>query len=202
MGEERSRPRALVADDDACVVDLLATLLERAGFSVTRAADGELAVAAARTLRPRLAVVDVNLPLVCGWEVCRTLRAELGPAVAILVVSGERTEAHDRVAGLLLGADDYLAKPFSPDELVARARALVRRVSPSGASQAVLTPREREVLEHLAHGLDQRAIAALLVISPKTVGTHLERVLQKLGVHSRAQAVAAAYRDGLVAAPQ
>jgi DNA-binding NarL/FixJ family response regulator len=108
----------------------------------------------------------------------------------------------DRVAGLLLGADDYLGKPFVEDELLARMRALLRRSGsrrvPTDAPPSPLTRREVEILRMLAAGLAQRDIAQSLVISPNTVATHIQRILTKLGVHSRAQAVAEAYRLGLL----
>jgi DNA-binding NarL/FixJ family response regulator len=100
---------------------------------------------------------------------------------------------------LLLGADDYLAKPFAPDELLARVRRLVQRaLPPSLTIPSVLTKRELEVLGLLAEGLAQREIATRLTISEKTVGSHIERILSKLGVRSRAQAVALAFREDLV----
>jgi DNA-binding NarL/FixJ family response regulator len=97
---------------------------------------------------------------------------------------------------------DYLAKPFAPDELLARIRAVLRsrsavaRMTP--ALESCLTAREREVLALLGDGASQTDIAARLVISPKTVAAHIDHILHKLGVHSRAQAVAVAYRDGLL----
>ena len=121
-----------------------------------------------------------------------------GRAVAILLVSGERIESFDRVAGLLLGADDYLTKPFDPNELLARLEGMLRRVRPATARRN-LTARELQVLTLLADGLEQSEIAERLAISPKTVATHIERILAKLGVRSRAQAVAVAYRETLVA---
>jgi DNA-binding NarL/FixJ family response regulator len=100
---------------------------------------------------------------------------------------------------LLIGGDDYLVKPFAPDELLARVGALLRRSGTRvAAERAQLTAREHEVLGLLAEGLEHQEIADRLIISPKTVGTHIEHVLGKLGVHSRAQAVAAAYREGLI----
>ena len=140
-----------------------------------------------------------------GYELCRELRDEFGEDLPIAFVTGARTESLDRVAGLLLGADDYLVKPVDPAELVARARRLARRrrgetaaPAPNGGTER-LTVREREVLELLALGRNTNAIAAELFISPKTVSTHLQRILAKLGVHSRAEAVAVAYREGLLA---
>jgi DNA-binding NarL/FixJ family response regulator len=134
--------------------------------------------------------------------VCRELKETFGQGLPIFFVSGERTDSFDRVGGLLIGADDYVVKPFAPDELIARVR---RYVTPAetasrGPKESTfgLTQREFEVLGLLADGLGQSEIAIKLVISPKTVGTHIQRILTKLQVHSRAQAVAIAYRDGLL----
>jgi DNA-binding NarL/FixJ family response regulator len=100
---------------------------------------------------------------------------------------------------MLIGADDYVVKPFAPDELLVRVRRLVRSANPiAPAVAATLTARETEVLRHLAAGLGPVEIAACLFISRRTVGTHLENIMRKLGVRSRAQAVALAYRDDLV----
>jgi two-component system, NarL family, secretion system response regulator SalR len=114
----------------------------------------------------------------------------------IVFVSGSRTESYDRVAGLLVGADDYIVKPYAPDELLTRIRHLVRRSkSLSPSVTAGLTSREREVLRLLANGLRQEDIAERLFISRKTVGTHVGNILRKLGVRSQAQAVSVAYRE-------
>ena len=101
---------------------------------------------------------------------------------------------------MLLGADDYLVKPFAPAELVGCVNSAIERAKPE-SRRGVLTVREHEILELLASGLAQGAIATQLEISPRTVATHIERILAKLGVRSRAQAVALAYRDALVGAP-
>jgi DNA-binding NarL/FixJ family response regulator len=131
--------------------------------------------------------------------VCHELREEFGPRLPIILASEERADSCDRVAGLLIGADDFLVKPFALDELLSRIRCLLGRARAHG--NGGLTPRELEVLELLAEGLDQRAIVSRLVISPKTVATHIDRILSKLGVHSRAEAVAFAYREHLVDLP-
>ena len=198
---ERAAARALVVDDDPGLLGLLERLLELDDLEVTAETSGEEAIAAARAQRPDLAILDVNLPGLSGYEVCRALREAYGPTLPIMFVSGARTEPYDRVAGLLLGADDYLVKPFAPDELLVRVRALLRRAAgerPRPAGR--LTEREQQVLQLLADGLSQRDIADTLVISPRTAGKHIERILEKLEVRSRAQAVAVAYRDDLVAA--
>ena len=190
----------LIAEDDEAVAELLRGLVESAGYEVVVATTGDEALELAREGAPSVAILDVNLPGVSGYEVCHELRRLHGPALPILIVSGDRTESYDRVAGLLLGADDYLVKPFAPDELLVRVRSLMRRSAPAAVSRVSLTSRELEVLTLLSDGLDQMEIAERLVISPKTVGTHIERILGKLGARSRAQAVAIAYRDALVPA--
>jgi DNA-binding NarL/FixJ family response regulator len=150
-------------------------------------------------------LLDIELPDTSGYAICRELRDAHGEGLPIIVVSGAHIDQHDRVAALLLGADDYIVKPFDTDELIARVRRLlVRSTLRSGNSGPVygnsfrLTPREEEVLRLLGQGRTQQAIARELFISPKTVGTHIQRILTKLGVHSRAEAVSFAYRAGLV----
>jgi DNA-binding NarL/FixJ family response regulator len=185
----------LVVDDDAPFRAYVRGVLEECGYRVVEAEDGLAALAAVRAARPAAVILDVNLPRLSGYEVLRSLREQHGAELPIIFVSGERTESFDRVAGLTIGADDYLAKPFAADELLARLRCLLRRTGrATPAASSTLTRRELEVLQLLAEGLDQAEIAERLVISPKTVGSHLERVLSKLGAHSRAEAVALAYR--------
>jgi DNA-binding NarL/FixJ family response regulator len=179
--------------------------LRRIGFEAEEAQTGREALEIAGRSQPALVLVEVNLPEVSGYEVCRELHDKFGDDVAVIFLSADRTEPYDRVAGLLLGAVDYIVKPFDPDELLARVRSALRRSRPNGrgnadgsaAVGALLTAREREVLKLLAGGLNQGQIASALFISPKTVGTHIQRVLTKLGVHSRAQAVAVAHEQGL-----
>jgi DNA-binding NarL/FixJ family response regulator len=195
----------LVADGDARYRAQIAKLLERIGCTTIEATDGQQAVEVAQRERPALVLLDVNLSGVSGYEVCRELRDTFDRDIAVIFVSGERTEAYDRVAGLLVGADDYVVKPFDDGELLARIRRLLRHIpavprangGPSGSTIASLTPREREVLNLLARGFAQGDIARMLDISPKTVGTHIQRILNKLDVHSRAQAVALAHEQGL-----
>ena len=194
----------LVVDDDPRFREMTRALLVRAGHRVTEAEGAPDALSSVAKGVPDLVLLDVRLPQTSGYELYQELRDLCGESLPIIFVSGERTEAYDRVAGLLLGAEDYLVKPFDPDELLARIRrSLTPRTSGAiatrGAEAGVdLTPREREVLEMLADGRTAKEIAADLVISPRTVGTHIQNVLGKLGLNSRAQAVAYAHHHGLI----
>lgn len=124
MGESLSA-RILIAEDDAKQSRLIRIYLEREGHTVQVVADGRAALEKARTSRPDLIVLDVMLPYVDGLDVCRILRAEASD-VPILLLTARSTE-EDMLLGLDLGADDYLTKPYSPRELTARVRALLRR---------------------------------------------------------------------------
>ena len=115
----------LIVDDEARIVKLVRDYLERAGFEVLAAHDGEAALTLARVEQPDLIVLDLMLPGVDGLDVCRRLRQESGVPIIMLTA---RVEEADRIVGLELGADDYVTKPFSPGELVARVRATLRRV--------------------------------------------------------------------------
>jgi DNA-binding NarL/FixJ family response regulator len=200
---------ALVVDDDKASRELIVELLGRAGFECLTAKQGDEALMTARSELPWLVISEVKLRDITGYELCRELRDEFGEAMAIVLLSADRTEPIDRVAGFLVGADDYIAKPFDPSELRARVRRLAermevgaaRRAEPEvagGALTASLTARERETLVLLARGRKAREIAVELSIGEKTVSSHLQRVLEKLGVHSRTHAVAIAYQEGIV----
>jgi len=188
----------LVVDGDDAARAYARAALVRGGFEVAEAATADEALSLVDSVRPALAVVEVNLPAVSGYELCHRLAAARLPEIPVILVSADRTEPYDRVAGLLLGADDYLAKPFAAGELLARVRCVLRRGSRVAGRPTTLTKRELEVLTLLSHGQAQPQIAEALFISPKTVSTHIERILEKLEVRSRAQAIAVAYRDGLV----
>ena len=118
--------RVLVVDDEPSVRDVVRAYLERDGFGVSLEADGEAGLLAARALKPDLVILDLMLPKLDGLEVCRRLRAESRVPILILTARGDEL---DRILGLELGADDYVTKPFSPRELVARVRAVLRRAS-------------------------------------------------------------------------
>jgi two-component system alkaline phosphatase synthesis response regulator PhoP len=114
----------LVVDDEPKIVKQARDYLERAGFRVIDAPDGKIALVRARGQRPDLVVLDLNLPEMDGLDVCRALRRESDVPIIMLTA---RVEETDRLIGLELGADDYITKPFSPRELVARVRAVLRR---------------------------------------------------------------------------
>jgi DNA-binding response OmpR family regulator len=115
----------LVVDDEPSIVQLARMYLERENFRVESVGDGEAAIEAATRLHPALIVLDIMLPKVDGFEVCRQLRAQDNPVFIIMLTA--RDEDIDKIIGLELGADDYLTKPFNPRELVARVKAILRR---------------------------------------------------------------------------
>lgn len=114
----------LVVDDEESVREVVKLYLAKEGFQVETAGDGEEALIKIKETRPQLIVLDLMLPKKDGWEVCREVRKELAIPIVMLTARGEEL---DRILGLELGADDYLCKPFSPRELVARIRAVLRR---------------------------------------------------------------------------
>jgi DNA-binding response OmpR family regulator len=188
----------VLADADRDFLAFVSDLLEPAGYPTIAVSSGEEALDTVRREDPRLLVLDVELPGLSGYEVCRQLRDELGDRLPIVFVSGLRTESFDRAAGLLMGADDYLVKPVAPNEFLARVRRLLSRSASSATPRFELTRREHEILCLIAEGLATDEIKRRLKISHKTVATHLGHIYAKLGVGSRSQAVAVAYREELV----
>ncbi len=122
--------KVLVVDDDKKTVDLVRLYLEKDGYQVLSAYDGQQALELARHKRPDLVVLDLMLPTVDGLDLCRILRAETQMPIILLTA---RTTETDKLLGLDLGADDYVTKPFSPRELLARVRAVLRRTAPESA---------------------------------------------------------------------
>jgi DNA-binding NarL/FixJ family response regulator len=193
---------ALVVDDDGPQRAEIVSLLKRAGWTTLEAATGEEGLELAREQSPSVVVLDVCLPDISGYSVCRQLRDEFGDDLAIVFASARRAESYDRVAGLMVGADEYFAKPLPVDEFFLRMRRHTARLAKAAASVAPkpsgLTARELEILRLLADGLGQKEIALRLYLSPKTVSSHIERIYKKLGVRSRTQALAVAFRTSLV----
>jgi len=142
----------LLVDDEPSIIQLARLYLEREGFHVASAADGEKAMEAVARLQPALIVLDVMLPKLDGFEVCRALRAK-GDQTPIIMLTA-RDEDIDKIIGLELGADDYLTKPFNPRELVARVKAILRRADrptvasgvPVRVADLTVDPARREAL--------------------------------------------------------
>jgi DNA-binding response OmpR family regulator len=135
----------LIVEDDKKTASLVALYLERDGFQTVIAYDGQQALELAQRHKPIFVILDLMLPLIDGWEVCRQLRQSSD--VPILILSA-REEEVDRVSGLTLGADDYVVKPFSPRELVARVKAILRRGRLS-------TAKDKKLLSYEGLALDQ-----------------------------------------------
>ena len=130
--------RILIVEDEVSLAQAVAYALRREGFQVRVATDGQEGLRMALTEKPDLVILDLMLPKLDGWEVCRTLRAKSPVPILILTARGEE---HDKVIGLELGADDYVVKPFSMRELIARVRALLRR------AKMTAMPEEPEILQ-------------------------------------------------------
>ncbi|MFQ5857142.1 MAG: response regulator transcription factor [Anaerolineae bacterium] len=141
----------LVVDDERNIIDLAEMYLTKDGYHVLRARDGEEALTVIRQERPDLVVLDIMLPKLDGWEVCRRLRSE-GDNTPVVMLTA-RDDDVDKIVGLELGADDYMTKPFNPRELVARVKAVLRRTEapgppsdkPISLGDVVIDPQRREV---------------------------------------------------------
>jgi len=130
--------RILVVDDDKQIVRLVQSYLEQAGYAVLTAYDGAAALRTIRTERPDLVVLDLMLPDQDGWSITRMVRADASQADLPIIMLTARIEDTDKIVGLEIGADDYIAKPFNPRELVARVRAVLRRGSGAPAQSRVI----------------------------------------------------------------
>jgi two-component system alkaline phosphatase synthesis response regulator PhoP len=130
--------RILIVEDDSDIADLVAHYLDKAGFMTERVISGREALTAIAAKRPDLLVLDLMLPQVDGLEICRILRSDKKTAAVPIIMLTARADESERIVGLELGADDYLAKPFSPNELVARVRALLRRAHRGPAPERTL----------------------------------------------------------------
>lgn len=211
--------RVLVADDEAIVRDGLRLIidLEEDLEVVGTASDGRQAVAAVRELHPDVALIDVQMPLLDGIGATRAILAEPSPPRVVILTTFDVNE--NVYNALRAGASGFLLKDVRRDQLTNAIRTVAagdtllaptitrrliedfcRRPSPSGVSPrlAELTPRELEVLALVARGRSNSDIAATLVVAESTVKTHVARILTKLDLHDRAQAVVLAYETGVV----
>ncbi len=155
--------RVLVVDDEPIVLEVLSRYLSRDGFGVDTASDGEAALEVFEGAHPDLLLLDLMLPKLDGIEVLRRVRQRAGTAVIMLTARGAET---DRVMGLELGADDYITKPFSPREVVARVRAVLRRIAPGAGSDgdAFLSAGDLEID---ARSREVRRAGAVIPLTPK-----------------------------------
>jgi DNA-binding response OmpR family regulator len=138
----------LIVEDDKKTASLISLYLEREGFRTVTAYDGPQALELARQVNPAFVILDLMLPLIDGWEVCRRLRQASDVPILMLTARGEEV---DRVSGLTLGADDYVVKPFSPRELVARVKAILRRGRLETSKGKKILSREDLVLDTEKH---------------------------------------------------
>ena len=160
----------LIVEDDKKTASLVALYLEREGFQTVIAYDGQQALELANRNKPIFVILDLMLPMVDGWEVCRQLRQSSD--VPILILSA-REEEVDRVSGLTLGADDYVVKPFSPRELVARVKAILRR-------GRLATTKERKLLSFRGLVLDEEKRKVTLHGNPVLLTPHEFNLLKAL----------------------
>ncbi len=131
--------KILMVDDEKKIVDIVKAYLEKEGYQVIVAYDGKSALESARTQSPDLIILDLMLPEIAGWDVCRTLRKNSDIPIIMLTA---RDEVPDKIVGLELGADDYVTKPFSPNEVVSRVRAVLRRSESKAVSKTILNVAE------------------------------------------------------------
>ena len=217
-------PRVVIADDQTLVRGGFRLILGAAGIPVVaEAADGREAVAAALKHRPDVVLMDIRMPEMDGLEATRRILAAARARADLRIIMLTTFDLDQYVyAALAAGASGFLLKDVSPEHLVAAVRLvrcgdallapsitrrLVERFAPrsagaGGADLAVLTPRELEVLGLVARGLSNAELAAALTLSEATVKTHVARILGKLQLRDRVQAVVLAYETGLVSAGQ
>lgn len=144
-------PRILIVDDEKDIVDLVAYNLEKEGYEVLKAFDGEKALSIVRTKKPSLVVLDLMLPGIQGLEVCKRIRRDAETAAVPIIMLTAKGEELDRVIGLEVGADDYITKPFGVKELTARVKAVLRR------SEAGRQPERHEVFEFKGLRIDLKS---------------------------------------------
>ena len=202
--------RILIVEDEEAIVEVLSQTLRRHGYETASAADGDDALEKAFSLRPDLVILDLMLPKMDGWEVCRRLKADRQTASVPVLMLTARREERDVVEGLEIGADDYMKKPFSLSELAARVKALLRRSDPGETGRVVedgdlrievdgetallrgvpldLSPTEFRLLEALARRMG-RAVPREELLSKiwsfyggdtRTVDVHISRLRKKL----------------------
>jgi DNA-binding NarL/FixJ family response regulator len=208
--------KILIVDDDTALRTALIRYLEKRSYSVRHAASGLEGLAQFEEDQPDLVVSDVIMPEMDGLEFCRRLRSLRAGQLVPFIFLSSRSEVEDRVQGHLIGADDYLIKPFEPRELLAKIEAqlersrrmhseMVRLMQQSGAiiepvapvvAPLPLTPAEEKVFWEVIQGHTNKQIGDHLFVSPRTVQTHLSNILSKLQLENRSQLVRYAFEKG------
>ena len=184
------RRTVLIVEDEAEIADVLRQYLERDGYRVAVCGDGAQAVAECGRLRPDLVLLDLMLPGADGYDVCRRIRAQGGTPVIMLTA---RDEEQDKLVGLELGADDYITKPFSPREVVARVRAVLRRARNGDAPPPVVRVHDLEIY---VQGHRARRGGTALVLTPtefkllQTLAAHPGRAFTRLQLIDQVQGYA------------
>ena len=174
--------RILIVEDDNDIAALMAHYLEKAGYGAEVVSDGGQALATARETPPDLVILDLMLPGLNGLEVCRALRLDTRTAALPILMVTARGEESERILGLDTGADDYVVKPFSPNELMARVRALLRRTTPPDVKEPVLRcgPISVDVERHtVSHSGDDVRLTAKEFLLLQYLLEHRGRVLSR-----------------------
>ncbi|MBE9110523.1 response regulator transcription factor [Nodosilinea sp. LEGE 07298] len=198
----------LVVDDDATIQLALTRRLQDQGFDVVNATSGEEALELFTTRVADVVVSDIMMPGMNGFEFCHLLRSKPEGEMVPFIFLSSLGEVNNRVQGHLLGADDYLVKPFSAQELIAKVKGAIARSQrfhsalermvekASNPSPLPLTPAEERVFWEVVQGFTNKQIGEHLFLSPRTVQTHLSNMLTKLNLENRAQIVRFAFEQG------
>ncbi len=212
---QKQKKKILIVDDEDSLRNLLKRHLEFQGYEVTDANSALDALSIVEQQEPDLIVSDIMMPEMDGLEFCQRLRAtNLGQLIPFIFLSS-KGELEDRIIGLSMGADDYINKPFEMRELVAKIEAQLARssrislemkrlteeymvkIQPEAAPEPLpLTPAEERVFWEVAQGLTNKQISDRLFISPRTVQTHLSKIMRKLNLENRSQLVRYAFEHG------
>ncbi|KMJ58001.1 transcriptional regulator [Bacillus sp. LL01] len=210
--------KVLIVEDDPNISELISLYIEKEGFQVACAGDGEMGLAMYYDSDPDFIILDIMLPEMDGWEVCKEVRKD-NPAIPIIMLTG-KGESYDRIRGLDIGADDYIVKPFDPNELIARVKAVLRRTHPAYLKESVsfpdllihmseykafyknnellMPPKEMELLYFLALYPNQVFTRQQLLDKiwgydydgdPRTIDVHIKRIREKLEKESTSWAL-------------
>ncbi len=205
--ERDSRPRVLLIDDHRMVRDAIAALLESSGIVqvVGRLDTADDAIIEVQRLHPRLVLMDVEMPGRSAFDVARALLALRPPPLVAFLTAHEHPSYHDEARRI--GASAFLHKTSSPESLIsAISHVLIgewvfeRSMEPQ-SKRLSLTPRELEVLTYIGHGLNTKEMASTMCLSPRTVERHVERLMERVGVHDRLKLALLAMNEGLVSSP-